>query len=148
MSEVIFTVHGVPAPQGSKRHVGNGVMVESSKKVKPWREAVKHAALTAGAEPITGPVRVFIEFYLRRPKGHYGTGRNAALVRDSAPYFPAVKPDLDKLVRSTLDAISKDLALIDDDSRVVALEVRKVYADAHSGAYVAIKSMNHNEVPA
>ena len=36
-----FTVHGLPAPQGSKRHVGKGVMVESSKYVKPWREAVK-----------------------------------------------------------------------------------------------------------
>ena len=72
-----ITVHGTPAPQGSKRHVGNGVMVESSKKVKPWRQDVKHAALEviqpagicgscdAGlpmsctcAEPITGPVPV------------------------------------------------------------------------------------------
>ena len=32
-----FAVLGLPAPQGSKRHVGEGRMVESSKRVKPWR---------------------------------------------------------------------------------------------------------------
>ena len=42
---ITIRVYGTPAPQGSKRHVGRGVMVESSKKVKPWREAVKQAAL-------------------------------------------------------------------------------------------------------
>lgn len=42
-----ITVHGLPAPQGSKRHVGRGVMVESSKNVKPWRSAVVWAAISA-----------------------------------------------------------------------------------------------------
>ena len=37
MNDVSFNVIGIPGAQGSKRHVGNGVMVESSKKVKPWR---------------------------------------------------------------------------------------------------------------
>ena len=32
-----FDVKGVPGAQGSKRHVGRGVMLESSKKVAPWR---------------------------------------------------------------------------------------------------------------
>ena len=45
---ITITVYGMPGPQGSKRFVGTrggrGVMVESSAKVKPWREAVKHAA--------------------------------------------------------------------------------------------------------
>ena len=39
-----FTVRGIPGAQGSKRHVGHGVMIESSKKVKPWRSDVKAAA--------------------------------------------------------------------------------------------------------
>jgi Holliday junction resolvase RusA-like endonuclease len=41
---LVITVFGQPAPQGSKRHVGHGVMVESSKKVKPWRQDVVAAA--------------------------------------------------------------------------------------------------------
>lgn len=40
-----FSVLGLPAPQGSKTHVGEGRMVESSKRVKPWH-AYKHYATT------------------------------------------------------------------------------------------------------
>lgn len=35
-----------PAPQGSKAHVGKGVMVESCKNVKPWRLLVAKTAIT------------------------------------------------------------------------------------------------------
>ena len=58
MTNLRNEVLGTPAPQGSKRHVGGGRMVESSKLVGPWREAVKAAVAAAypGLEPITGPV--------------------------------------------------------------------------------------------
>ena len=127
---LMVRVHGIPAPQGSKKYVGNGRMIESSKKVGPWREAVKAAILTAtGRAPtaLDGPVRVDITFILPRPKGHYGTGRNAGRVRDSAPSDPVGKPDLDKLLRSTLDALT-DVGAIRDDSQVVRIEAAKVYA--------------------
>ena len=45
MNEIFIPVIGMPAPQGSKRHVGNGIMIENSKRVKPWRQDVKEAAL-------------------------------------------------------------------------------------------------------
>lgn len=136
---ITIRVYGTPAPQGSKRHVGRGVMVESSKKVKPWREAVKQAALdlimvasdtgqlTAGF-PLDGPLLVEFAFTFARPKSHYRTGRNAHLLRDSAPPYPAVVPDLSKLIRSTEDALT-DAGVWTDDSRVVAYrDPRKVYA--------------------
>ena len=68
-----FTVHGLPAAQGSKRHVGRGVMVESSKRVKPWRQDVVAAALRAieddpTFEMFTGPVEVNIDFFFARPE--------------------------------------------------------------------------------
>lgn len=52
--------YGTPAPQGSKRHVGNGVMVESSKRLRPWRQDVKAAAEAArrATGPIDAPVRL------------------------------------------------------------------------------------------
>ena len=70
MSAVEFIVYGLPAPQGSKRHVGRGIMVESSKAVKPWREAVKWAALEAraGRPPMDGPIAAQIIFTLPKPK--------------------------------------------------------------------------------
>lgn len=130
-----LTVRGTPAPQGSKRHVGNGVMVESSKKVKPWRDAVRGeaAAATHGQTPLDEPVRVSMVFTFLRPASHYGTGRNTGQVRPAAPGAPQGMPDLSKLVRSTEDALT-DAGVWRDDARIVALQAAKVYAGEHPDA--------------
>lgn len=127
---LMVRVYGIPAPQGSKRHVGGGRMIESSKKVGPWREAVKAAVLAAtGRRPTTldGPVEIVMKFIMPRPKSHLGTGRNAGRVRDSAPAVPTTKPDLDKLIRSTLDSLT-DVGVLRDDAQVVRIEAWKVYS--------------------
>lgn len=119
--------YGKAAPQGSKRHVGHGIMIESSKAVKPWRERVHHAALEAlaGAPRIEGPVQVHVVFYFDRPKNHYRTGRNADLLRDNAPAFPTGGVgDLDKLQRSCFDSLST-AGVWRDDSQVVAVTAEK-----------------------
>jgi Holliday junction resolvase RusA-like endonuclease len=129
---ITVTVHGLPGPQGSKRHVGNGVMVESSEKVKPWRQDVKYAALGAtaalpGWTILDGPLAVAMTFTFARPKGHYRTGRNAHLLRDTAPIRPAVFPDLSKIVRSTEDALTG--VVWHDDQRIVEyVRLGKYYA--------------------
>lgn len=125
-------VQGIPAPQGSKRHLGRGVMVESSKKVKPWREAVKYAALDVtghapGWVPLDGPLAVSMIFTFTRPKGHFGTGRNAGVVKPSAPARPAVMPDLSKLARSTEDAMT-GVVWRDDALAVEYVRLGKWYA--------------------
>jgi crossover junction endodeoxyribonuclease RusA len=111
-----FTVHGDPAPQGSKRHVGRGVLVESSKHLAPWREAVRWAALREirddGWHPIDEPVLLLLAFRLRRPQA---ARRKVWADR---------QPDLDKLARGVLDALVSAGVLI-DDARVVALIAQK-----------------------
>jgi crossover junction endodeoxyribonuclease RusA len=125
---MMITVRGTPAPQGSKRHVGNGRMVEMSKAVGPWREAIRAETQRAmnGDKPIDGPVRVGIWFYMTRPRGHYRTGRNADLLKDAAPLFPVSRPDLDKLARAVLDGLTMGGAWL-DDSQVTHLDVIKMY---------------------
>lgn len=131
-----ITVYGTAGPQGSKRHVGNGVMVESSHKVKPWREAVKYAALdvaTAGGDTrpaIELPVVVSMTFSFARPKGHYRTGRNAHLLRDGAPRYPTSRThgDISKLARSTEDALVDSGVLHDDSLIVNYTRLAKVWA--------------------
>jgi len=132
---VILVVLGIPAPQGSKRHVGNGILVESSKKVRPWRDAVRSTAALArpGLAPLDGPLRVSMCFTFLRPRSHYRTGRNADLLRDGAPTAPQGTPDLSKLVRSTEDALT-DAGVWVDDARVVALNACKVYANEYPDA--------------
>lgn len=131
-----FNVNGTPGAQGSKRHVGHGVMVESSKKVKPWRSDVKAAAEQATNavatfdpwQPYAGPVHVGLEFRFPRPKAHYRTGSKAHLLRDDAPLFVTSRAhgDADKLARSTLDALVA-AGVLADDSLVVVLHVTKRY---------------------
>jgi Holliday junction resolvase RusA-like endonuclease len=115
-------VIGIPGPQGSKRHVGGGRLVESSKKVKPWREAVVWAAIEAGGK-IAGPVGVEIVFTLPKPKSAPKTRRT----------WPDRKPDIDKLVRSTFDAL-KTAGTYEDDARVVYLTTMKVFPSEGTGA--------------
>ncbi|MFJ5105184.1 RusA family crossover junction endodeoxyribonuclease [Streptomyces sp. NPDC088554] len=130
---ITVTVHGTPGPQGSKRHLGGGVMIESSKKVRPWRQDVKWAALDATRArpawvPLDGPLAAAVVFTFARPRGHYRTGRNAHLLRDAAPARPAVYPDLSKILRSTEDALTG--VVWADDARVVEYtRLGKYYAD-------------------
>lgn len=147
---LLFDVVGIPGAQGSKRHVGRGVMVESSAKVKPWRSDVKAAAeaeiLRSGAPwpPLDVPVEVMIDFRFHRPKSHYGTGRNANAIKATAPDYPTSRAlgDADKLARSTLDALTAAGVFV-DDSLVVRLEVEKVWAPPFvaQGALVSVRTM-------
>lgn len=118
LSGVAFRVNGIPAPQGSKRAfvVNNrAVLTESSAKVKPWREAVVNAAIEAmnGRPPFAGPVTVLVTFRLPRPK---------TVKRD----LPSVRPDVDKLARSTCDALTT-ARVFHDDSQICDLHVSKRY---------------------
>ena len=128
-----FRVHGIPRPQGSKRHVGRGIMVESSRHVGQWRNDVMSAAQQAYSGPaVTGAVELDITFYFPRPKGHYGTGRNADKLKPSAPEKPTTRAvgDTTKRARSTEDAISacSGYPVLKDDSQVTDLICRKRYA--------------------
>ena len=118
MDEIIFFVEGSPAPQGSKTHVGGGRLIESSRQVGPWRDAVRRAA-------IEGPVYLVQVFALPRPKSHYGTGRNSGRVKRGAPRRPPVRPDLDKLARAVGDALTG--ICYHDDAQIVNLCAAKYY---------------------
>jgi Holliday junction resolvase RusA-like endonuclease len=142
VSTLTFTVIGQPGAQGSKRHVGRGIMVESSKKVTPWRQDVVAAAMKAakdvGWDTVTAPVIVAVGFTFTRPKSHYRTGKNAHLLRDDAPHSVTSRSagDLDKLLRSTFDALTT-AGIWADDSLVADLHATKHYG-AHAGAHIRI----------
>jgi len=161
MTTIEIIVLGTPAPQGSKRgfavkakgaYTGKVAQVESSAKVKPWRMAVKYAALNEIAmldwiyQPMTGAIVLEVTFRLPRPKGHYGTGRNAGLLKPTAPFHPNGRPDLDKLLRSTFDALG-EAGVWGDDAQVVTVRGAKKYATDYEpvGATIRVKSVR-NEV--
>ena len=124
MAVIQLAVNGIePAPQGSKRHVGGGRMIEASKRVKPWRAAVAAEAMEVG-EQISGACAVSIVFRFRRPKAHFKTNGE---LRETAPRQCIVKRnDIDKCIRSTLDGLVQGELLV-DDCLVVTVNAEKRY---------------------
>jgi crossover junction endodeoxyribonuclease RusA len=129
---VEFFVPGKPAPQGSKRHVGRGIMVESSREVGPWRERVALAAHQAmhRLPVITGAVTLALTFVLLRPKSTPKRRTPAATKR----------PDVDKLARAVLDAIT-DVVIV-DDAQVINLRATKRLAELGESPGVKIRVGN------
>lgn len=132
MNRVEFYVEGKPAPQGSKRHVGNGVLVESAKALKPWRYKVAVAAhqamLAAGYQPFEGPVTLLAQFVLYRPVSAPKTRVLAA----------TKQPDADKLLRAIGDSLSN--VCYRDDAQVVDIRGTKRVAlhDEQPGVQITV----------
>jgi len=127
-----FTVPGQPVPQGSLSpfvHAKTGRVVAPQKRtLVEWRETVAwHARQLGAVDPTPDPVRVILDFRLRRPRSHFGTGRNHGVLKTSAPAWCVSRPDVDKLQRACLDALTG--VLWRDDSQVVDITASKSWAD-------------------
>ena len=77
-----------------------------------WRSAVAKAAHVAGCTPIDGPISISMQFFYERGK---------TVTRAT----PTVPPDLDKQIRSILDALT-GVAYV-DDSQVTRIDATKEY---------------------
>lgn len=117
-------VSGIPQPQGSKRLFGGRLVEGNDRTLRPWRATIAGEARYAFAgEPTTDAVFVTLGFMFARPKSHYGSGRNAHEIKRSAPAYKATRPDLDKLVRAVLDALTGIVFV--EDSQVAGLSAWK-----------------------
>jgi len=115
---IVLDVPGEPKPQARPRayRVGEGIRVHSPKEA--WHERVYWAGIEAAREhgSLSGPTRVVMEFRLRRVSGVPKTRE-----------IPHVKkPDLDNVIKGTLDSLVP--ALLATDQQVVELVARKRYA--------------------
>jgi crossover junction endodeoxyribonuclease RusA len=120
-----FTAFGAPIPKGStKAFVPKGwtrpIITAANMKTKPWAESVKWAAINSlrseGIPYASGPVCMYVTFFMPKPK--------------SAPKhaIPMVKkPDIDKLLRTVLDALKG--VIWTDDSQVTRVSAAKDYAE-------------------
>jgi crossover junction endodeoxyribonuclease RusA len=92
--------------------------------------------------PFDGAVGVIVTFFMPRPKSHYGSGRNALNLKPSAPFYPAVMPDIDKLLRAVLDGLT-DAQVWHDDGQVVLVHASKRYeVEAGPGAEIVVALMD------
>lgn len=119
---VQFTVPGIPVPQGSLRAFrGAGrhpIITSDNKRTRPWKlhvTVLAREALAGKSFCRDQAVAVHIDFVMPRPP--------------SAPRrreLPITKPDVDKLVRAILDALT-DAGAWEDDCQVVSVQAKKDY---------------------
>jgi crossover junction endodeoxyribonuclease RusA len=112
-----FVVWGEPIPKGSTKAFvvkGRARVTNDNPRTRNWQALITDAAqLHVGDEPpLTGPLEVTLRFTLPRPK------------TVKRPH-PIVKPDIDKLARAGLDALTGCVFL--DDAQVLSLSAGKVY---------------------
>lgn len=116
---ISFLVHGLPVPQGSTRSWlvnGRPVITSAAKGLATWRRLVADVAQRfAPDEPWEGPVGIDLHFGLPKPKSAPKTRR----------VWPDKRPDLDKLTRAVLDALT--YVVFADDSQVVEIQATKDY---------------------
>ena len=136
---ITFTVIGEAKPKGSARGFAVGrrvVITNDCAAAKPWQQQVhwtaREAVQEAGLQPWAGPVYVMIAFVLPRP---LRLGKK----RSGVPH--GNRPDLDKLTRTALDALTGVCFL--DDGQVARLHVTKRYADPAepAGATITVQAI-------
>ena len=125
-----FSVIGRPRPQGSKRHVGHGVMVESSPHARTYRGDIQSEWDREAVRPAAGAVVMWVTFTFARPASHYWPANKKRPVRELRPDAPdrvTGPPDIDKLLRAVLDALTG--RAYRDDRQVVQVMALKQWAD-------------------
>lgn len=139
-----FEVIGRPAPQGSKVSLGRGRFKESSKYLDAWRNDVRNAALQSFGEALLcGPVFTSMVFKFPRPKNHYISNNPSKDLKPNAPCWHTSTPDIDKLFRSTNDALTG--AIWVDDCWVAASLGSKEYVNGPGGALISVYLLDKEE---
>jgi Holliday junction resolvase RusA-like endonuclease len=130
-------VPGIPRTQGSKRigrtKTGRPIILDDNDRaLREWRKRVaSHAGAAVRlsdwllAEDCA--LAVSINFWLARP---------ASAAKRARPH---VKPDIDKLARACLDAMTG--VVYRDDARIVELVARKWYAKSTTGARIVVTTL-------
>ena len=128
MPHLQFDVEGIPVPQGSFRHIGNGRIIAANPKLNAWRETISIKAQETATRLLDVPVTIDLVFVLPRPK---------SVTRR----YHTVKPDIDKLTRAALDSISLEryTQILKDDSYVTDLHAAKRYTlDGWTGVHIKL----------
>lgn len=127
---ISFSVPGEPVPQGGMTAfvVGGRARVahKNPQNLGDYRARIAMAAKQAGAYELSGPIAATVTFVLPRPKAHFGSGRNAGVLKSRAPrWHSGSRPDIDKVLRALLDGITG--VCCRDDGQIAMVSMAKLY---------------------
>lgn len=134
MEGVIFTVmgepKGQPRPKATMR--GRRAGVYDPETAKPWKEAVIMEWNRARGRELSGPLAIVVVFTFRPPKSS-----------PNREGYHTQKPDLDNLLKSTMDALT-DAGAWKDDTQVAEVLSRKQWG-RNAGAHIEINQIKETE---
>jgi Holliday junction resolvase RusA-like endonuclease len=133
---ISFFVEGNPVGQPRPRFNGHHAYTPKGP-IDGWKQALAWGCKAhRPKKPMLGPVKVWLTFWMPRPKSHLLRG----MIREGAPEYHCSKPDIDNLAKAVLDVLTKQ-GFYEDDSQVCGASFVKVYPAAHqplSGVGVTI----------
>jgi crossover junction endodeoxyribonuclease RusA len=134
-------VRGKPEAKGSWRVSQQGHLYADNPRLRGWadRVASEVAAELNGTGLLLGSVAIIAEFRFARPPSHLTKGGE---VRKGKPAAPG-RPDLDKLLRGLLDALTG--VVFKDDAQVTDLDACKVWAEV-PGVMLRVIDLTESEV--
>ena len=128
-----LTIPGNPIAKKRPRFARVGKFVRTYNDQETEESRFLHHVENHDIEPINGPVSVMLWFFMPRPKGHYGSGKNAGKLKETAPKYPTTKPDVDNLNKFAFDCLN-GVAWV-DDAQVVVSKSMKAYAGEQIGEH-------------
>jgi Holliday junction resolvase RusA-like endonuclease len=133
------TIHFEPVSLKRHRHRLKGGTYDPSKKDKD--DFIKFIE-NFPEEKMTKPLKCVLNFYCKRPKNHYKTGKNAHMLKETAPKYNINNKDLDNMVKFVLDALNDKLYT--DDSLIFEITCSKSYSE--NEGYIYAKFMEVDDV--
>ena len=124
---MIFSVAGLPVPQGSLKMMNGNIVHVKDKELRAWRTDIGNTARNCGVGLAEKNVGVIIDLMFCMPKP-------TSVKRP----IPSTRPDLDKLIRAVLDALT-GIAYI-DDGQVVEITASKIYS-SYTGVKIGIEQI-------
>jgi Holliday junction resolvase RusA-like endonuclease len=119
------------------RHRLHGGTYDPSKKEK---DDFINSIQNFPTEKMTKPIKCMLNFYCKRPKNHYKSGKNANILKESSPKYNTNNKDLDNMVKFVLDALNNKL--YEDDRQIFEITCSKLYSENDGYIYVKFTEIN------
>ena len=120
-----FVTYQKPLPLKRPRFFRGHAYDPSKKDKNKWLSNVKD---NLPNKPLEGPLNIMLEFYCKRPKSHFRTGKYSHLPKSNAPKYNDKIPDIDNLAKFVLDAMNG--TFYKDDKQICYLHCSKKYTNS------------------
>ena len=122
-------------PRVDGRWTGEYVQMYTPKVADEFKATVRREALRNwNGVKFEGPLLLRCTCILNRPGRHFRSVKKVKVLKDDAPTWHTVKPDVDNLSKAVMDSMSDhtvkgitDAGLWHDDCQVAWLDIRKIY---------------------